>query len=124
VILVDSSVWIDHFRNPSRILAALLDAEDVCTYPLVIGEIACGNLKNRQEIIALMHALPALPMVDNDEILFFIDRHHLNGKGVGLIDIHLLASCLIDRSRLWTSDMRLRILAHSLKIDYSQQENA
>jgi predicted nucleic acid-binding protein len=100
VILVDSSVWIDHFRKPSQRLDRLLDAEQVCTHPLVIGEVACGNLKNRREIIALMHALPTLQKVEDDEILFFIDRHHLNGKGVGLIDIHLLASCLVEKSRL------------------------
>lgn len=124
MILVDSSVWIDHFRKYSSLLDALLDAEDVCTHPLVIGELACGNLKNRSEIIALMHALPTLQKVEDDEILFFIDRHHLNGKGLGLIDIHLLASCLVDKSKLWTSDKRLRVHAQSMKIDYSQQENA
>lgn len=120
MILVDSSVWIDHFRKPSSRLEALLEAEDVCTHPLVIGEVACGNLKNRREIIALMHALPILQKVDDDEMLFFVDRHQLNGKGVGLIDIHLLASCLLDKSRMWTFDKRLRVLAHSMKIDYCQ----
>ena len=123
MILVDSSVWIDHFRKPSRRLQALLDKEEVCTHPLVVGELACCNLNNRREIIALMHALPSLQKVDDDELLFFIDRHHLNGKGAGLIDIHLLASCLVDKAKLWTGDKRLRALAHSMKSDYGQQEN-
>ena len=116
MILIDSSVWMDHFRKPNRRLMALLDVEEVCTHPFVIGEVACGNLKNRTEIIALLHALPGVHKVDDDEILFFIERHRLNGRGVGLIDIHLLASCLIDRCSLWTADKRLQAVAEKLQI--------
>ena len=121
MILVDSSVWMDHFRNPSRRLVALLDAEEACTHPFVIGEVACGNLKNRKEIIALLHALPGVHRADDDEILFFIERQRLNGRGVGLIDIHLLASCLTDHCYLWTADKRLQAVAHQLQIESSQQ---
>jgi len=121
VILIDSSVWMDHFRKPNRHLMALLDAEEGCTHPFVIGEVACGNLKNRKEIITLLHALPDAHKADDDEILFFIERHGLNGRGVGLIDIHLLASCLMDRCFLWTADKRLQIVAEELHISSSQQ---
>ncbi len=121
MILVDSSVWIDHFRRPSERLAALLDAEDVCTHPFVLGEVACGNLKNRKEIIALLHALPSLHKADDDEILFFIEHHGLDRRGIGLIDVHLLASCLIGRCYIWTADKRLQAVAEKMHIEISQQ---
>ncbi len=120
MILIDSSVWMDHFRKPNRQLMALLDAEEACIHPFVIGEVACGNLKNRKEIIALLHALPGVQKADDDDILFFIERHILNGRGVGLIDIHLLASCLLDRCRLWTADKRLQMAARELHVAHSQ----
>ncbi len=121
MILIDSSVWMDHFRRPNRRLMSMLDAEEGCTHPFVIGEVACGNLKNRKEIIALLHALPAVHKADDDEILFFIERNGLNGRGVGLIDIHLLASCLVDRCSLWTTDKRLQVVAEELRIEGCQQ---
>ena len=121
MILVDSSVWMDHFRKPSMRLAALLDAEEICCHPFVIGEVACGNLKNRREIIALLHALPGVHTTDDDEILFFIERHGLNGRGVGLIDVHLLASCLMDHCYIWTADKRLHTVAKAMQIESSQQ---
>ena len=121
MILVDSSVWMDHFRKPSTRLAALLDAEEICTHPFVIGEVACGNLKNRKEIISLIHALPIVQKADDDEILFFIERHRLSGRGIGVIDIHLLASCLFERCFIWTADRRLRAVAEEIKIEGSQQ---
>ena len=121
MILIDSSVWMDHFRKPNRRLMALLDAEEGCIHPFVIGEVACGNLKNRKEIIALLHALPGVHKAGDDEILFFIERHGLNGRGMGLIDMHLLASCLMDRCYLWTADKRLQAVAEELQIESSQQ---
>ena len=121
MILIDSSVWMDHFRRPHRRLAELLDAEECCTHPFVIGEVACGNLKNRKEIIALLHALPSVHKAGDDEVLFFIERHNLNGRGVGLIDMHLLASCIMDRCLLWTADKRLQALSAELQIEGSQQ---
>lgn len=122
MILVDSSVWIDHFRKPNSRLANLLNNEDVLVHPLVIGEIACGNLKNRTEIIALLHALPQVHQADDEEILFFLEQHSLNGRGIGLIDVHLLASCLIDPCYLWTADKRLKAVARRLQVDVSQQK--
>ena len=121
MILVDSSVWINHFRKPIRRLTALLDREEVCIHSFVIGEIACGNLKNIKGIIALLHALPIVQKADDDEILFFIERHGLNGRGVGLIDVHLLASCLVEHCYIWTADKRLKTVAEEMKIESSQQ---
>jgi len=116
VILTDTSVWIDHFRSRNARLAALLEAEEVVMHPFVLGEIACGNLKNRKEIIALLHALPFAQKADDDEVLFFIERHKLHGCGIGLIDAHLLASCFMGRHRLWTADKKLRAVSEKMGI--------
>jgi predicted nucleic acid-binding protein len=102
---------------------ALLEREEGCIHPFVIGEVACGNLKNRKEIIALLHALPGVQKADDDEILFFIERHHLNGRGVGLIDIHLLAACLMSGCSLWTADKRLQTVARELHIEHNPQSS-
>ena len=119
MILVDTSVWIDHFRSQSAKLTDLLEAEVVIIHPFIIGELACGNLKNREEIVSLLRALPLMTKADDDEVLLFIDRHRLMGRGLGLIDVHLLASCLIDGCRLWTNDHPLKSAAAELNIDGS-----
>jgi len=116
VILVDSSVWIDHFRKPSRRLINLLNEEEVLVHSFVIGEIACGNLKNRGEIITLLRALSPTRQADDVEILSFIEHHELNGRGIGLVDVHLLASCLLTPCFLWTADKRLKATAQHLCI--------
>jgi hypothetical protein len=118
VILVDTSVWINHLRVSSRILSQLLDLEQVVTHPFVIGELSCGNLGNRKEIIALLHALPATPKADDDEILFFIERHQLMGRALGLVDMHLLASATIAGDLIWTGDKGLRLAAGHLGIEF------
>jgi predicted nucleic acid-binding protein len=120
VVLVDTSVWIDHLRKSSRALSSLLEQEEVVLHPYVLGELACGNLGNRKEIIALLHALPVVSKADDDEILFFIERHALMGRGVGLIDMHLLASCMVGSCLLWTRDRRLKTIAEEMKIKFSQ----
>jgi len=104
VVLVDTSIWIDHFRKANGTLASLLEAEAVVIHPFVLGELACGNLSNRKEIIALLHALPSASKAEDDEILLFIERHHLMGRGIGLMDVHLLASCALDVRLLLTRD--------------------
>ena len=83
MVIVDTSIWVTHLRQGSRQLEKLLmDAEVMC-HPFIIGELACGNLKNRNEIISLLQSLPMAPTIEFDEFLFFIDRNHLTGKGVG-----------------------------------------
>ena len=96
---------------------ALLDSEQVVMHPLVLGEITCGNLQNRAEILALMHALPSVHQAEDDEVLLLIEQHQLNGQGIGLIDVHLLASCLINHCTLWTNDKRLKTIAEELHVD-------
>jgi predicted nucleic acid-binding protein len=119
MVLVDTSVWIDHLRKPNERLVSLLENEDVAIHPFIIGELACGNLKNRKEIIALLHALRFVTKVDDDELLFFIERHSLMGRGIGLVDIHLLASCLLDSCLLWTKDKRLQNMASEMGIEFT-----
>ena len=92
MVLVDTSIWVTHLRQGNRKLEKLLmDAEVMC-HPFIIDELACGNLKNRNEIIALLQSLPMVPTIEFDEFLFFIDGNYLIGKGIGFVDVHLLAS--------------------------------
>ena len=115
VILVDTSVWINHFRFCSPLLVKLLDQQRVLLHPFILGEIACGNLTQRKEIISLLHVLPTVQTADHDDILYFIDQHNLMGRGVGLVDVHLLASCMIERCPIWTADKRLKAVAQELE---------
>ena len=114
MILVDTSVWVDHLRQGDAELAKRLRADEVACHPFVIGELACGNLRNRSELLALLSALPALPKVADEEALAFIEDHGLMGRGIGLIDVHLLASCLLASVGLWTRDASLARAASSL----------
>lgn len=123
MVLVDTSIWIDHFRKASRKLATLLEAEEVVIHPFVLGELACGNLQNRKELIALLHALPSTTKLEDDELLLFIEHHRVMGRGIGLIDAHILASCRMDSCLLWTRDKRLQIVAKEMNIEYSQHPN-
>jgi len=114
MVIVDTSIWVTHLRQGNRQLEKLLiDAEVMC-HPFIIGELACGNLKNRNEIISLLQSLPMAPTIEFDEFLFFIDRNHLMGKGVGLVDVHLLASAQLSGVPLWTADKRLKSAADNL----------
>ncbi len=116
MVLVDTSVWIDHFRAGEARLARLLEDAEVVMHPFVVGELACGNLRNRREILSLLSDLPRVAPVSDDEALFFIERHRLHGRGLGLIDVHLLASCAVEGSGLWSKDVRLMKTAKDLKL--------
>ncbi len=107
MILVDTSVWIDHLRKKDLTLFGLLQKEEVCIHPFIIGEIACGNLVNRNELILLLKALPEVVIPSDEEVLQFIENRQLYGKGLGYIDIHLLASSLLSKVSFWTKDKRL-----------------
>jgi predicted nucleic acid-binding protein len=116
MVLVDTSIWVTHLRQGSRQLERLLmDAEVVC-HPFIIGELACGNLKNRAEIISLLQSLPMASTIEFDEFLFFIDRNQLMAKGIGFVDVHLLASAQLTGVPLWTADKKLRSAADQLKL--------
>jgi hypothetical protein len=110
-MIVDTSVWIDHFREPNADLELLLGEGRVATHPFVIGELACGSLRRRDEVIRLIEALPIAPVATHDEVMVFVERHHLHGSGLGWIDMHLLASARLLRQSLWSADRRLRQIA-------------
>jgi predicted nucleic acid-binding protein len=114
--LVDTSVWVDHFRRGNRALEALLLEGEVLCHPFVIGELACGNLKRRSETLTLLRALPDVPLADTDDLLTFIDRHRLMGTGLGWVDVHVLSSALLAHTRLWTVDRPLAGVAHRLGV--------
>jgi len=117
LILVDTSVWIDHLRTSIAPLAGALEAEDVLVHPFIICELACGEMKQRRDVLRLLAALPSSIVATDDETLHFIERHRLMGKGIGYIDAHLLASVtLTDGAQLWTRDKRLAMIAAELKI--------
>jgi predicted nucleic acid-binding protein len=112
VILADTSVWIDHLRKGDRALAGLLETGMVLVHPFVIGELALGNLRQREVVLSALSALPRAAIATDAEALHFIDHHALFGHGIGYIDIHLLAAVrLTAGAALWTNDKRLRGIA-------------
>lgn len=114
MILVDTSVWVDHLRRGNEGLRRLLLDENILTHTSVIGELACGQMTHRTRILALLHALPCAPMVDDEEALAFIETHRLMGSGIGWVDVHILAATALSRGRLWTIDRRLQRAASRL----------
>ncbi len=120
MILVDTSVWIDFLRADDLQLAGLLEAASVCMHPMVLGELACGNLKNREQLLTLWRKLPKVIEASHDEALYFLEHNALSGKGIGFVDLHLLASTALTESTfLWTRDKRLYLIAVALNIAYS-----
>lgn len=116
MILVDTSVWVDHLRAGDSRLAALLENGQVLSHPFVLGELACGNLRRRAEFLTLLAALPRLPALATEDVMMFIDNHRLMGKGLGWVDAHLLAAAVASRETLWTKDRRLAEAANRLGV--------
>ena len=116
MILVDTSVWIQHLRTGSERLKSLLYDEEVLGHPFVLGELACGSLKNRKEVLRLMESLPQAHIVEHDEVIHFLDTKALYGRGLGWIDVHLLASTLLSDATIWTLDQKLHNVALRLEI--------
>ncbi len=116
MILVDTSVWIEYFRAGNDRLKNLLLEEQVFCHPFVVGELACGALQNRKEILSMLHALPAAELLEQDEVMRFLDVQHLYGHGIGWVGAHLLASTLLTGCFLWTFDKPLRRAALALKV--------
>jgi predicted nucleic acid-binding protein len=114
MILVDTSVWVDHLRQGEPLLVQSLMQTQVATHPFVVGELACDNLKNRQTVIELLQALPPVKSALDHEVMHFIESKGLMGKGIGYIDAHLCASALISGYKLWTRDKRLLAIAQTL----------
>jgi predicted nucleic acid-binding protein len=111
VILVDTSVWVEHLRRGLPRLATLLQEGEVLIHPWVIGELACGNLRNRSQVLDLLQGLPEATLASDAEVLLLIDRDRLMGRGIGYVDAHLLAAARLSDCRLWTQDRRLAAVA-------------
>lgn len=114
MILVDTSVWVDHLRAGDDTLVARLNRGEVLVHAFVVGELACGHLADRAQVLGLLQALPQAAITDPAETLGFIHRHGLAGRGIGYVDVHLLASATLDHARLWTRDRRLAAIADAL----------
>jgi len=120
VILVDTSIWVEHLRSGNPTLADELEAGRVLTHPFVIGELACGTLQNRRGVLDLIGKLPSAPTATHAEALRFLEQRALMGRGIGFIDVHLLASAaLASPARLWTRDRRLATVAAELSLAYA-----
>lgn len=119
MILLDTSVWIDHLRKSDAQVIGILQSGLALAHPFVIGELACGQLKSCSEILGLMSALQQAKMAQESEVLLFIEQHALMGRGIGYIDAHLLTSvALTPGARLWTRDKRLNGLARELDLRF------
>jgi hypothetical protein len=118
MVLVDTSVWVAHLRAGNAALAAMLTKAQVACHPLVIGELACGHLGQRELILRLLRQLPQATVADHDEVLALIEAERLMGKGLGIVDVHLLAAARLSRLPLWTVDRRLAVTAAGLGLAY------
>lgn len=114
MILVDTSVWVDHLRRHSSRLAMLLDRGQVACHPFVLGELALGSLRNRPVLLGLLAELPATAVVGHDEAMALVEQHDLPGAGIGWVDVHLLAAALVEGLPMWTNDRRLDVVARRL----------
>jgi predicted nucleic acid-binding protein len=118
MVLVDTSVWIDHLRYGNGKLEQLLEEGEAACHPFIIGELACGNLKNRHEIIDLLNRLPQAPSASHREVMYFIENQSLMGRGLGYIDINIMASARIADMSVWTLDTRLEDAGRRLHINF------
>lgn len=121
MILVDTSVWVDHLRRGDARLRTLLENARVLAHPFVVGEVACGSLSDRETVLELLRELPMASVAEEEEVLVFIERHGIHGKGLGYVDVHLLAAvALTPGSSLWTRDKRLHVTAMNLDCAYME----
>lgn len=121
MILADTSVWINHLRDTDDSLVALLEHNTVLIHPMIIGELACGTMKNRQSLLALWHNLPAIVMITHNEAIYFLEQNRLMGRGIGFVDVHLLAAVALQGdARLWTHDKQLAQAADDLGLGFAE----
>jgi predicted nucleic acid-binding protein len=119
VILADTSVWIDHLRSRNTRLAELLHAGRVVGHALVAAEVALGSLRDRTQVLSLLDGLPQLPVAEEDEVRLLIERRRLFGRGVGFVDVALLAACLLaPGTSIWTNDRKLDAVARDVGDDF------
>jgi predicted nucleic acid-binding protein len=121
MVLVDTSVWVAHLRHGEAELVELLNAGAIACHPFVIGELACGNLSRRDEILILLQALPGTVQAEPEEVLSFIESNMLMGVGLGYVDFHLLASAVLSDMLLWTADKRLSKAARTIGVGYRSE---
>ena len=120
MILIDTSVWIDHLRQRDDHLVITLLAGHVLIHPWVIGDIACSSLRDREQVLDLLRSLPLCSVALEDEVLLFIEQNKLMARGIGYVDVHLLASTKLSGATLWTRDKRLLIIAKEMNIAYPE----
>ena len=118
MILVDTSVWVDHLRRTELVLVRLLDDADVLIHPYIIGELACGNLTKRKELLQLFNNLPQAVPASHEEVMTLIEQRSLMGSGLGYVDVHLIAASLLSGCQLWTKDKRLLAVVQDIGADY------
>lgn len=118
MVLVDTSVWISHLREKNPRLETLLEDAQVVSHDFVMGEMACGRLRNRDEVLTLLQALPRVSVVSQTELIHFIEKRSLAGRGLGFVDMHLLAAAQLMGVALWTLDRRLAEVTGDLKLAY------
>jgi predicted nucleic acid-binding protein len=118
MVLVDTSVWVSHFRNGNDEFSSLLSDGRVLCHSLIIGELACGNLKDRTLILSFIQMLPMCIEAEHEEVLSFIENNRLMGKGLGYVDVHLIMSAILTGVSFWTLDKKLANAADSLRIKY------
>ncbi len=119
MILVDTSVWVNHLRQGNPQLSQALADGAVLMHPFVVGELACGNLRSRPKVLSDLQRLPAATAADHDEVLGFLEQHRLFGSGITWMDAHLLASARLSHCRLWTLDAHLSAAAAKFHLGYS-----
>ena len=119
-MLVDTSVWVDHFRRGDAALTDALQTSQVWIHPFIVGELACGNLSSRVEVLGLLQSLPCLTKCSDEEVLVFIEQHRLMGRGIGYVDAHLLAATQLASTQLWTRDKRLNAAASELALAHTE----
>jgi predicted nucleic acid-binding protein len=118
MVLVDTSVWIDHFNRTDEPLQCLLQEGEAAVHPFILGELACGNFKNRKEILRLLNDMPCIEKISTEEFYLFLERNRLYGTGLGFVDVHILASSVLSECLIYTRDSTLLRIAETMKIAY------
>jgi len=118
MVLVDTSVWVEHLRFGNVGLENLLNEGHVVCHLFIVGELACGNFSNRSEILSLLQALPLANHAEHEEVMYFIENYSLMGRGLGYIDMHLIASALLTKVPIWTLNRKLKEVSARLRLEY------
>ena len=119
MIIVDTSVWVEHFRRGDATLVDLLNRNRVLAHSFVIGELSLGNLNARSATMGLLNALPMASVASDEEILHIIATKRLAGHGIGLVDAHLIASAMMETAQIYTRDKKLGQIAQQLKLKFA-----